>query len=167
MPVEEGTKRKSTLFPFKILRKRSSKGKGKSKSLVDLYNPRDGQSDGKINGDSKGRKRLSQNVGLSSSFEAHAGNVDLSLEEKDSAPVEGEDELLINDSYTMDNDRVDGYQGTENADDKDLDAEEEDTTPESEGLAVVKDEVAEQLTFPAGTTVCTKCALLLFFEISL
>jgi len=151
MPVEEGTKRKNTLFPFKILRKRSSKGKGKSKSLVDLYNPRDGQSDGKINSDSKGRKRLSQNVALSSSFEANAGNVDQSFDEKDS--IKGEDELLFNNSCTMENDRVDGYQGTENADGRDPDAEEEDITPESEGLAVGKDEEAEQFAFPAGTTV--------------
>ena len=159
MPVEEATKKKHKLFPFKILRKRSDKGKGKSKSLVDLYGSRDGQGDEKRKSEFQRRNRLSQSFGLGS---GSRGNVEVSVEEKLMTSSLGEGELPLSDSYTIDNDEIDGRLGeecpeTDNIDGRELGAEDE--MQEDQDLPDDEVNMTEQLTFPPGTSVCIKYAL--------
>lgn len=159
MPIEEATKKKHRLFSLKILRKRSDKGKGKSKSLVDLYGSKDGQGDEKRNSMVERKNRLSQSFGLSSHG---GGNVDVSVEEKMLTSPVGENDLHLSDSYAIDNDEVDGRLGEEcpgtgNMDGREVGAEDE--TQEDQELPDEEVDVTEQPSFPPGTSVCIKYVL--------
>ena len=166
MPVEEGAKKKHKLFPFKILRKRSSKAKGKSKSLVDLYDVRDRDTDEKRNGVVKSRNRLSQPYGLSSSFDTHGENDEDSTRDSQLGTSVCESDLHDNENFTVDNDETDGFLAddcpdSDNVDDRVLSAEIEDEGQEGQEPPGAKGDVTDQLSFPPGTTVCISYVLIL------
>ena len=160
MPVEESSKKKHKLFPFNIIRKRSTgKGKGKSKSLVDLY---DVQTDERRNGEVLRRKRLSHHSAVNTSFESRGEEGEVSVDEDGqaltvkvvNAPVED----VRNEGYMIDNDEIDGLNVDESKEIVDFDDSEliemEPDREKHEELVGDDEDMEEQTKFPPGTTVC-------------
>lgn len=169
MPLEEATKKKHKLFPFNIVRKRSSvKAKGKSKSLVDLYDVRDGQPNDKRSNELPKNKRLSHYHAVNSSSDSQK-------DEGDSLPNDGgeispgqEDVLILdgveNERLAIDGDEIDPVINDNFKAVEDLETDEfvvktstevEPGEEEDPELPVEDMGEAGQPKFPPGTTVCT------------
>lgn len=177
MPVEEAAKKKHKLFPFNILRKRSTgQRKGKSKSLVNLYDVKERKEEDKRNDSIIRKKRLSQQYALNSSLESHNDESNASASEDGGVRPDLEYDLetnkYVDDRLLIDNDETDGcnasgcnavgdFDATEQIDSSNMEGDED------EGLQVVDDMTeAEGPNFPPGTTVCNRIfyALMKFNE---
>ena len=159
MPITDEVKKKHKLFPFNIIRKRRNSksgkdGKGRSKSLLDLYD--DGGDKGPLesNHNSLRRKRMSEHVPIhvnssfeSTEFDTDRGSFDRTSEGKGAAPSQsGED------SQFELGDEVDFHDSE--PEEKVVDFNTAELKPEEvERREGEEERQKEEVEFPQGTTV--------------